>query len=288
MFLHRVLIEDCKVLTRIWWFDPTKLSEVKFTRKVHEEINKAFPNETYTYPVNHIYGMNHDDNCIVFHMCSPEIDEMKTLERKCELKAQNNVLLGKAYIRYIYDMENKDKYMEVAYRDMENFGQENWPRSYKTGVPSTVKICTVSEFFDKDFNKIGESLLIHGYNNVQAVYDYADTLNKDLPKPIPVDKKVHKDDLFKFIFDMEGNLVKLQLYAHVDRVGIRSKGSNKTEYKADYADCINNLEETEIVIPEYDTNGNPIRSSKPKDNEEYILFPKARDKEYEKVNFKDY
>ena len=79
-----------------------------------------------------------------------------------------------------------------------------------------------------------------------------------------------------------------QLYAHVDRIGIRNKGSNKTEYKADYADCINNLEETEIVIPEYDTNGNPIRSSKPKDNEEYILFPKARDKEYEKINFKDY
>ena len=98
MFLHRVLIEDCKVVTRVWWFDPTKLSEVKFTRKVHEEINKAFPNETYTYPVNHIYGMNHDDNCIIFHMCSPEIDEMKTLERKCELKAQNDVLLGKAYI----------------------------------------------------------------------------------------------------------------------------------------------------------------------------------------------
>ena len=288
MFLHRVLIEDCKVVTRVWWFDPTKLSEVKFTRKIHEEINKAFPNETYTYPVNHIYGMNHYDNCIVFHMCSPEIDEMKTLERKCKLKAQNDVLLGKAYIRYMYNMENKDKYMEVAYRDTENFGEENWPRSYKTGVPSTVKICTVSEFFDKDFNKIGESLLIHGYNNVQAVYDYADTLNKALPKPIPVDKKVHKDDLFKFIFDMEGNLVRLQLYAHVDRVGIRNKGNNKTEYKADYADCINNLDETEIVIPEYDTNGNPIQSSQPKDNEEYILFPKARDKKYDKLNYKDY
>ena len=114
MFLHRVLIEDCKVVTRVWWFDPTKLSEVKFTRKIHEEINKVFPNETYAYPVNHIYGMNHDDNCIVFHMCSPERDEMKTLERKCELKAQNNVLLGKAYIRYMYDMENKKKYIEVA------------------------------------------------------------------------------------------------------------------------------------------------------------------------------
>ena len=87
---------------------------------------------------------------------------------------------------------------------------------------------------------------------------------------------------------MEGNLVRLQLYAHVDRVGIRNKGSNKTEYKADYADCINNLNETEIVIPEYDTNGNPIQSSQQKDNEEYILFPKARDKKYEKVNYKDY
>ena len=87
---------------------------------------------------------------------------------------------------------------------------------------------------------------------------------------------------------MEGNLVRLQLYAHVDRVCIRNKGSNKTEYKADYADCINNLDETEIVIPEYDSNGNPIQSSQSKDNEEYILFPKARDKEYEKVNFKDY
>ena len=43
-----------------------------------------------------------------------------------------------------------------------------------------------------------------------------------------------------------------------------------------------------VVIPEYDGNGNPMQSSKPKDNEEYILFPKARDKEYEKINFKDY
>ena len=154
MFLHRVLIEDCKVVTRVWWFDPTKLSEVKFTRKIHEEINKAFPNETYTYPVNHIYGMNHNDNCIVFHMCSPKIDEMKTLERKCELKAQNDVLLGKAYIRYMYDMENKNKYMEVVYRDKENFGEDNWSKSYRTGVPTTVQINTVSEFFDKDFNKI--------------------------------------------------------------------------------------------------------------------------------------
>ena len=213
---------------------------------------------------------------------------MKTLERKCELKAQNDVLLGKAYIRYMYDMENKNKHMEVVYRDKENFGEDNWSKSYRTGVPTTVQINTVSEFFDKDFCKIGESLLIHGYNNVQAVYDYADTLNKALPKPIPVDKKVHKDDLFKFIFDMEGNLVRLQLYAHVDRVGIRNKGNNKTEYKADYADCINNLDETEIVIPEYDTNGNPIQSSQPKDNEEYILFPKARDKKYDKVNYKDY
>ena len=57
-------------------------------------------------------------------MCSPEVDEMKTLERKCELKAQNDVLLGKAYVRYIYDIENKDKYMEVVYRDKENFGEE--------------------------------------------------------------------------------------------------------------------------------------------------------------------
>ena len=143
MFLHRVLIEDCKVLTRVWWFDPTKLSEVKFTRKIHEEINKAFPNETYTYPVNHIYGMNHDDNCIIFHMCSPEIDEMKTLERKCELKAQNDVLLGKAYIRYMYDMENKNKHMEVVYRDKENFGEDNWSKSYRTGIPTTVQINTV-------------------------------------------------------------------------------------------------------------------------------------------------
>ena len=54
MFLHRVLIEDCKVVTRVWWFDPTKLSEVKFTRKVHEEINQAFPNETYTYRIESV------------------------------------------------------------------------------------------------------------------------------------------------------------------------------------------------------------------------------------------
>ena len=287
MFLHRVLIEDCKVLTRVWWFDPTKLSEVKFVKKIHKQISDVFPNETYTYPVNHIYGMNHDDNSIIFHMCSPFEEEMKMLERKCALKAQHPILTGKAYTRYLYNMETKSKMFEVVYRDMENFGYENYPDPI-VDVPSTLHINTISEFYDEDFNYISQNILINGYDNVQAVYDFADSLNKDIPKPIPVDRKVHKDDLFKFIFDKEGNLTNLQLWAHVDRVSVREKGNYRTEYKADYADCINNLNETEIVIPEYDDNGNPMKSSKPKDNEQYILFPKARDKNYEKINYKDF
>lgn len=287
MFLHRVLIEDCKVLTRVWWFDPTKLSEVKFVRKIHKQISDVFPNETYTYPVNHIYGMNHDDNSIIFHMCSPYEEEMKSLERKHALKAQNDILTGKAYTRYLYDMENKSKMFEVVYRDMENFGYENYPDPIVT-VPSTVHVNTVSEFYDENFNYISQNILIHGFDNVQAVYDFADSLYQDIPKPIPVDRKVHKDDLFKFIFDKDGKLTNLQLWAHVDRVSIREKGIYRTEYNADYADCLNNLDETEIVIPEYDDNGNPMKSSKPKDNEQYILFPKARDKSYEKINFKDF
>ena len=50
-------------------------------------------------------------------------------------------------------LENKNKYMEVVYIDKENFGEDNWSKSYRTGVPTTVQINTVSEFFDKDFNK---------------------------------------------------------------------------------------------------------------------------------------
>lgn len=287
MYLHRVLIEDCKVLTRVWWFDPTKLSEVKFTKKIQRQISDVFPEETYTYPVNHIYGMNHDDNTIIFHMCSPFEEEMKTLERKHALHAQDPILTGKAYTRYLYNIETKKKIFEVVYRDMENFGYENYPDPI-VDVPSSVKVNTVSEFYDKDFNYLSQNILIHGYDNVQAVYDFADSLNKDIPKPIPVDRKVHKDDLFKFVFDKYGKFTNLQLWAHVDRVSVREKGNYRTEYKADYADCINNLNETEIVIPEYDDNGNPMKSSKPKDNEQYILFPKARDKNYEKINYKDF
>ena len=33
-----------------------------------------------------------------------------------------------------------------------NFGEDNWSKSYRTGVPTTVQINTVSEFFDKDFD----------------------------------------------------------------------------------------------------------------------------------------
>ena len=287
MFLHRVLIEDCKVLTRVWWFDPTKLSEVKFVKKIHKQISDVFPDETYTYPVNHIYGMNHDDNNIIFHMCSPFEDEMKTLERKHALKAQHPILTGKAYTRYLYNMETKSKIFEVVYRDIENFGYENYPDPV-VDVPSTVHINTVSEFYDEDFKYISQNILINGCDNIKAVYDFADSLNKDIPKPIPVDKWLHKDDLFKFVFDKYGHVISLQLWAHVDRVSIREKGEYRTEYKADYADCINNLDETEIVIPEYDDYGNSIKSSKPKDNEQYILFPKARDKDYEKNNYRDF
>jgi hypothetical protein len=287
MFLHRVLIEDCKVLSRIWWFEPTKLSDVKLCKKIQKEIDNVFPNETYTYPVNHIYGMNHDDNGIIFHMCSPFEDEMATLSRKHSLKAQNVILTGKAYVRYLYDIENKSKTFEVIYRDRENFGYDDYPDPI-VDVPDTVKINSISEFYNEHFEKISENLLLEGYENVKAVYDFADSLNKDIPKPIPVDKKVHKDDLFKFMFDKEGNLERIILAAHIDRVSIREKGSYRTEYKADYADCLINLDETEIVVPEYDDNGNPMKSSKPKDNEEYILFPKARDNGYEKVKIKDF
>ena len=269
--LFRTWVQNKKVVHRNYFAG----SEDPETVKVKNEILKKFPGEEYPYPMQ-IWGVKMEGNKYSVHVCSPrpEHDESS--------KVQNSLLLNKDFIKYFYDMDTGVKTIEVVYKDGAILPV--------VSVPSNLTVRYITDMCNSDFElQNTQAIYVHG--TVEDMYTWAESLKADIVMPISKDKKLsHNDDLFKFQFNNNKELVEVTGCFHLERYQVY--GNNQeiyTEFTADYADELTNLSDTEIVVANTDNHGNRIAANVNKaDIKEYIKVPKSDGSGgYDKVLLKD-
>ena len=271
MYLFRAYIENKKVINRAYWGNPDDTEIVKLKK----QITDKFSGETFPFEVNMIGVDMGDANVITIHQCSVDSNNASVA------KIQNNLLLDKDFMRYIYDLDNTTKTIEVFYKDNNAYSMQP--------LGEGLSVYRISDMFDKDFNNLKkQSVYVQGPND--KVFAWANSLNSSIAMPISASKKLHADDSYQFQFNDKKELVSVRLFTHLIRTQVYGDNSDLyVEYTADFADEITNLDDTEIVLPKYDNHGNRIAQSVNKANiGEYVMVPKDDGSGgYDKVLLKD-
>ena len=295
IYLHRVIIEDSEMTWKIYWFNPGILSHRRHIKKIQDEIYKVFPNETYSWadPAHQCFGYHLKDNIIVTNVCGSDDGNLHVNKRYVELKDQNEIYYNKDFVCFYYDLDNKKKWSEVYYRR-----DDNPEIITKTKLDEGLNIEWISEYYNDEFEKIGQNLFITG--KCEDIYKWIDKQNVDIPKPFknpiemdmddkPTVDNINTENAIKCEYDTKGNLVKLKFFGCVLRTKMKVEGKfSHLELSCGYISSINNKEQTEIVESNYDDYGNRVPSTIIKRIDDYIFFPKARENgEYERVLLKD-
>tara|TARA_Y100000361_G_scaffold145716_1_gene155262 strand:- start:7970 stop:8797 length:828 start_codon:yes stop_codon:yes gene_type:complete len=255
--LYRAWIKNKKVVHRTYWGG----SDDAETKAVLNEIKGKFPKETYAFPIV-VWGVKMDGNKYSVHTCSCEPDY------KDSDKFENSILLSKDFIKYFYDMDTSQKYMEVVYKKGQVLPT--------VSVPSNLTVAYITDKVNAKYEPQNEQA-IYVTGAVADVYAWADSLKKGIEKPISVDKALaHTDDCFKFQFDSDKALTEIILCTHLERYQVYGYDDDLyIEYTAPFADELTNLADTEIVIPNTDNHGNRIAQNvNKKDIKEFIKVPK--------------
>lgn len=275
MILYRVYIKEKKVINRAYWFDSA--TESADMKREKDKILAKFPDETWPWNP-FIIGYDMDANVMTVHQCSVDSDFEGSTGNKAHI--QNNLLLDKDFMRYIYDLDNTKKTIEVFYKQ----GSVVSPVT----LGDKVRIYRVSEMYNSDWSKQeGKRLYVmpanesDGLETGEKISDWIDTLATNeteyLTMPITKTKHLHPDDSFMIPLDKDNKVNgKIELFAHVDRAAVFGMDDKvHVEYSADYGDEITNRDNTEIVIPKYDSRNNRIKSTEDKSQiGEYIFVPK--------------
>lgn len=269
MIFFRIYIEDKRVINKVYWKDSA--DDAGF-QKLEDQINAVFPDENLPYD-NLAIGVDvGDSNVLTIHQCSVAQDSALAA------RVQNDLLIDKDFIRYIYDLENATKSYEIFYKHNQEYPVQP--------LGAGLSIYRISDMLDSDFNKTGlQGVYVSGSN--ADIFTWAETLKPGISMPITVGRQLNDDDTFKFEFDTATKeLVSVKLFARPERTQVWNKEGTDTyiEYTADYTHDLVNPEDAELVIPKYDLHGNRVASDTViEDINEYILVPKpGHDGEYEK------
>jgi hypothetical protein len=274
MIFFRIYIEDKKVINKVYWKDSPDDAGFK---ALEDQINAVFPNENLPYD-NLAIGVDvGDSNVLTIHQCSVEQDSALAA------RVQNDLLIDKDFIRYIYDLENATKSYEIFYKNNQEYSVQP--------LGAGLSIYRISDMLDSDFNKIGlQGVYVRGSN--ADIFTWAETLKPGISMPITVGRQLNDDDSFKFEFNTATKeLVSVKLFARPERTMVWNKEGTDTyiEYTADYTHDLINPEDAELVIPKYDVRGNRVASDTViEDINEYILVPKPGfDGEFQKVKLSE-
>jgi hypothetical protein len=274
MIFFRIYIEDKKVINKVYWKDSPDDTGFK---ALEDQIEAVFPNENLPYD-NLAIGVDvGDSNVLTIHQCSVEQDSALAA------RVQNDLLIDKDFIRYIYDLENATKSYEIFYKNNQEYSVQP--------LGAGLSIYRISDMLDSDFNKIGlQGVYVRGSN--ADIFTWAETLKPGISMPITVGRQLNDDDSFKFEFNTATKeLVSVKLFARPERTMVWNKEGTDTyiEYTADYTHDLINPEDAELVIPKYDVRGNRVASDTViEDINEYILVPKPGfDGEFEKVKLSE-
>ena len=274
MIFFRIYIEDKKVINKVYWKDSPDDTGFK---ALEDQIEAVFPNENLPYD-NLAIGVDvGDSNVLTIHQCSVEQDSALAA------RVQNDLLIDKDFIRYIYDLENATKSYEIFYKNNQEYSVQP--------LGAGLSIYRISDMLDSDFNKIGlQGVYVRGSN--ADILTWAETLKPGISMPITVGRQLNDDDSFKFEFNTATKeLVSVKLFARPERTMVWNKEGTDTyiEYTADYTHDLINPEDAELVIPKYDVRGNRVASDTViEDINEYILVPKPGfDGEFEKVKLSE-
>ena len=244
MILFRVFIKNKEVINRVYWGDGPDDAGIQGYKA---DIAKAFPGQTFPYPVS-ICGKDMGSaNVLTIHQCTVGHDS--ALKSKLEY----DLMIDQDFIRYIYDLDTNTKSYELFYKNNNAYTMQP--------LGEGLTVYRISDMFDANFNNLGkQSCYVQGSN--QDVFAWAESLKPGIDMPISVDKKLHPDDSYRFEFNSDRELVSVTLFAHLDRTMVWNAAVTDTyvEYTADYADELTNLSDTEIVVPRYDEFGNRIAS----------------------------
>ena len=274
MIFFRIYIEDKKVINKVYWKDSPDDAGFK---ALEDQIEAVFPNENLPYD-NLAIGVDvGDSNVLTIHQCSVEQDSALAA------RVQNDLLIDKDFIRYIYDLENATKSYEIFYKNNQEYSVQP--------LGAGLSIYRISDMLDSDFNKIGlQGVYVRGSN--ADIFTWAETLKPGISMPITVGRQLNDDDSFKFEFNTATKeLVSVKLFARPERTMVWNKEGTDTyiEYTADYTHDLINPEDAELVIPKYDVRGNRVASDTViEDINEYILVPKPGfDGEFQKVKLSE-
>ena len=274
MILFRIYIEDNRVINKVYW--KNQADDAGFQALV-AQINAVFPNENLPYD-NLAIGVNvGDSNVLTIHQCSVAQDSALAA------RLQNDLLIDKDFIRYIYDLENATKSYEIFYKNNQEYSVQP--------LGAGLSIYRISDMLDSDFNKIGlQGVYVRGSN--ADIFTWAETLKPGISMPITVGRQLNDDDSFKFEFNTATKeLVSVKLFARPERTMVWNQAGTDTyiEYTADYTHDLINPEDAELVIPKYDVRGNRVPSDTViEDINEYILVPKPGfDGEFQKVKLSE-
>jgi len=274
MIFFRIYIEDKKVINKVYWKDSPDDTGFK---ALEDQIEAVFPNENLPYD-NLAIGVNvGDSNVLTIHQCSVAQDSALAA------RLQNDLLIDKDFIRYIYDLENATKSYEIFYKNNQEYSVQP--------LGAGLSIYRISDMLDSDFNKIGlQGVYVRGSN--ADIFTWAETLKPGISMPITVGRQLNDDDSFKFEFNTATKeLVSVKLFARPERTMVWNKEGTDTyiEYTADYTHDLINPEDAELVIPKYDVRGNRVASDTViEDINEYILVPKPGfDGEFQKVKLSE-
>ena len=260
MIFFRIYIEDKKVINKVYWKDSPDDTGFK---ALEDQIEAVFPNENLPYD-NLAIGVNvGDSNVLTIHQCSVAQDSALAA------RLQNDLLIDKDFIRYIYDLENATKSYEIFYKNNQAYPVQP--------LGAGLSIYRISDMVDSNFNKTGlQGVYVRGSN--ADIFTWAETLKPGITMPITVGRQLNDDDSFKFEFNTATKeLVSVKLFARPERTMVWNSAGTDTyiEYTADYFEDLANPEEAEIVKAKYDNHGNRVASDTAiEDIKEYIMVPK--------------
>ena len=256
IILYRTFIKDKKVYSRVYWGgtdDPE-------TTKVFNEIKGKFPDEKL--PIKPwVWGIEMENNVYSIHQCSFDADN------KLSDDLQNSLLIDKDFIRYVYNMDTSTKSYEVFYKENKVYPVQN------LGDGLTVQ--HISDIANDEFVlQKTQAVYVTGTN--AKVWAWAESLKADITMPISKSKTVASKDSFKFQFNSDKQLTEVVLCAHLERTMVYGKNDRLfTEYSCDYADELTNLDDTEIVLANYDNHGNRVAQEVNKEDiGEHIMVAK--------------
>lgn len=259
MILFRIYIEDKKVINKVYWKD--QVNDAGF-ETLESQINAVFPNENLPYD-NLAIGVDvSDSNVLTIHQCSVAQDSALAA------KVENDLLIDKDFVRYIYDLENATKSYEVFYKDNQSYSVQS--------LGAGLTVYRISDMLDSNFNKTNlQGVYVRGSNG--DVFEWANSLNPNIAMPIDESRVLEEDDSYKFEFNtLTKELVSVKLFARPTRTMVWNQAGTDTyiEYTADYTQDLTNPQEAELVIPKYDNHGNRVASDTVIENiNEYILVP---------------